>query len=77
MLKFITNEHQFATRLTLCDTNIQQVSQFKVLGTILSDDLSWDANCAQIIKKCYSRMQLLRKVASFGTDPHIMKTIFT
>ena len=48
-----------------------------MLGTILSDDLSWDANCAQIVKKCYSRMQLLRKVASFGTDPHIMKTIYT
>ena len=51
MLKFITNEHQFATRLTLCDTNIQQVNYVKVLGTILSDDLSWDANCAQIFKK--------------------------
>ena len=77
MLVIFTKKHQFATRLKLSDTNIQQVSQFKVLGTILSNNLSWDANCAQIIKKCYSRMQLLRKVASFGTDPHIMKTIYT
>ena len=58
------------------NTNIEQVKNIKVLGTILSDDLSWNANCTAIIKKCYSRMQLLRKVASFGTDPLIMKTIY-
>ena len=48
--------------LELNDTNIEQVKNFKVLGTILSDDLSWDANCSAIIKKCNSRMQLLSKL---------------
>ena len=76
MLINFTKKHQFSTRLKLKDTNIEQVKHFKVLGTILSDDLSWDANCNAIIKKCYARMQLLRKVASFGTDPLIMKTIY-
>ena len=76
MLINFTKKHQFSTRLKLQDTNIEQVKHFKVLGTILSDDLTWDANCNAIIKKCYSRMQLLRKVASFGTDPLIMKTVY-
>ena len=38
--------------------------------------LTWDANCANIIKKCNMRMQLLRKVARFGTDPEVLKTIY-
>ena len=76
MIINLTNKYQFSTRLKLSDTNIEQVKHIKVLGTILSDDLSLNTNCTEIIKKCYSRMPLLHKVASFGTDPLIMKTIY-
>ena len=55
MLINFTKKYQFSTRLKLNDTNIEQVKNIKVLGTILSDDLSWDANCYAI-----SRQDLLQ-----------------
>ena len=76
MLINFTKKHQFATRVKLRGVNIEQITKAKILGLILSDDLSWDANCDAIIKKCNMRMQLLRKVASFGTDIETMKIIY-
>ena len=58
------------------NTNIEHVKEAKILGTIVSDDLLWDKNCANIIRKCHARMQLLRIVASFGTSKDIMKKIY-
>ena len=52
-----TNNHQFSTRLSVNEKNIQVVENTKLLGTILSDDLKWDLNTDQIInKKAYARM---------------------
>ena len=41
------------------------VHQAKLLGVIISDDLKWDENTEYLVKKVYSRMELLRKVAEF------------
>ena len=71
-----TKKYQFATRLMLKGTGVEQVPEAKILGTIISDKLSWDANTSRIVKKCYMRMQLLPKVASFGTSPQIMRQIY-
>ena len=50
----------------------------KILGTIFTDNFSWDENCASIIKKVNARMQLLQKVWSFGSNykemVHLWKT---
>ena len=37
------------------------------MGTILTNTLSWNENCSYLIKKVNARMQLLRKVWSFGS----------
>ena len=76
MLINFTKNYQFSTRITLKNSNVEQISEMKILGTILSDKLTWDSNCSNIIRKCYMRMQLLRKVASFGTDPEVLKIIY-
>ena len=76
MLINFTKKYQFVTRIKLKNANVEQVSEAKVLGTILSDDLSWNKNCANIIRKCHSRMQLLRTVASFGTNTETLKHIY-
>ena len=76
MLVNFTKEYQFARTLKLKGSNIEQVREAKMLGTIMSDSLSWNANCARIVKKCNMRLQLLREVASFGTDVRMMKLIY-
>ena len=62
-------KHQFATRVNLQIENIEQVTRIKILGTELSDKLTWDVNCSVIIRRCHMRFQFLQVVASFGTDP--------
>ena len=76
MIINFTHKYKFATGLTLQSEKIEQVQQAKVLGTILSDDMTWGPNCKAIVKKCNMRLQLLRQVSSFGTDPMVMKLIY-
>ena len=63
-----TDKFQFHTRLQLKGKSIEVVEKTKILGTILTNTLSWDENCANIIKKVNARMQLIRKVWSFGSS---------
>ena len=76
MLITFTKNYQFVSRFKLNDSTLEQVKEAKILGTIISDSLSWNANCARIVKKCNMRLQLLREVASFGTDVRMMKLIY-
>ena len=59
---------QFQTRLYLKDNLLNQVKQTKLLGVIISDDLSWSANTSNIIKKAYKRMIILKKLYEFQVN---------
>ena len=76
MIFNFTNKYQFTTRLSLDDVNIQVVTETKLLGTHITDDLKWDTNTSIIIKKAYSRMELLRKVSSFCNNQSDLKDIY-
>ena len=56
---------QFQTRLSLNNNLIEQVKQTKLLGVVISDDLSWQANTKVIVNKAYTRMIMLRKLCEF------------
>ena len=71
-----TNNYQFTTRLNINNQPIEVIDSTKLLGTVLSNDLCWDLNTANLVKKANGRMQLLRKVASFGTDREELKNIY-
>ena len=68
MIFNFTDNHKFTTQLQLKGKNVEMVDSMKILGTIVNTNLSWDENCAQLIKKVNSRMQLLRGVQSFGAS---------
>ena len=55
---------------------MEVLSSTKLLGTIISDDLKWDLNTINIVKKANARMELVRKVASFGTSVDDLMTIY-
>ena len=42
------------------------VNQMKILGTIVNDTLTWDDNCAHLVKKVNRRMVLIRRAKEFG-----------
>ena len=76
MIFNFTRNHQFNTRLELDDTNIEFVKSYRLLGTVITDDLSWDLNTDSIVRKANARLQLLRKIASFGANDFDLKEIY-
>ena len=76
MLFNFTDKYQFTTRLELNDKTVEVIDSTKLLGTIITNDIKWDKNTANIVKKANARMQLLRKVASFGASENDLKTVY-
>lgn len=72
MIVNFTNNYQFHTRLKLKQENVQIVDKMKILGTVITNQISWNENCSLLVKKVNARMQLLRKVWSFGSTPSEM-----
>ena len=46
------------------------------MGVIISDNLSRDNNTSDLVKRSNARMELLRKVAEFGTSIEEKKNIY-
>ena len=71
-MKFnFTNKYQFMTRLSLNAENVEVVSEAKLLGTIISNDLKWNSNTSNIVRRSNARMVLLQKMAVFGLQYQI------
>ena len=66
----------FSKPTIINDKPIKVINSTKLLGTIITDDLKWDANCANLVKKANGRMELMRKVSSFGLDKEELKNIY-
>ena len=62
-----TDNYQFSTRLKLESENLEIVKHARLLGVVISNDLTWDKNTEDLVKRANARLELLRKVASFGT----------
>ena len=71
-----TDRFQFSTRLRMDNDVVETVQSMKLLGTIISQDLSWDLNVKNIVRKANASMELLRRVASFGASIEDLKTIY-
>ena len=77
MIFNFTEKYQFTTRLNLKGNNIEIVDKMKILGTTINNQLTWDDNCNEIIKKVNSRMQLIRELQSFGASIEEMVHFWT
>ena len=71
-----TKKHKFTTRLQEEEQNIEVVDKVKLLGTIITSDLTWTQNTSYLVKKAYRRMQLLHNVAKFSRDKNDLKCIY-
>ena len=56
--------------------NIEIVKEAKLLRTIITNDLSWNKNTKELIKKAFRRMQLLFKAAKFTNSKEDLKMIY-
>ena len=76
MLINFTKNHQFTTRLELINKNIEVVPEMKILGTIISNSLSWNTNTSNLIQKVNKRMLLNKKILGFGASTEEMVHIW-
>ena len=72
----LTDKYQFSTRLSLNDEVVETLTSTKLLGTIISNDLTWNLNKQTIVRKANARMELLRRVKSFGASTEDLKSIY-
>ena len=76
MIFNFTDNFQFTTRLKINNTNVEVIPEAKILGTIVTNTLSWDSNCKYLIKKANAQMQLLRKLAAFNAPEEDLVHIY-
>ena len=71
-----TKDKQFSTDIKLNNERIETVSETKLLGTIITNDLKWNKNTDNIVKETNKRMQLLHKASKFTNNIRDLKQIY-
>ena len=52
------------------------MTETKLLGNILTNDLTWQRNTEELVKRAYAKMKMLRKLSSFGAPHNDMKQVY-
>ena len=60
-----TEKYQFNTRIYIDEKLIEEVSETKLLGAIIQNDLKWDKNTKATVKAAFERFSLLTKLIKF------------
>ena len=65
-MTFSRSEIDFATRLSINNTILEQKRVVKLLGVWIEDTMSWSRNCKELTMKAYSRLSMLTKLKYVG-----------
>ena len=76
MIFNFSKSYQFNTRLYLKDNLLNQVRETCLLGVIISDNLKWHSNTANLVIRCYQRMLILRNLSTFHVPVEDMVNIY-
>ena len=71
-----TNDFQFSTRLYINNSLLEIINETKLLGTMISSDLTWNAKTEMIIKKGFQRMIMLHKLYEFNVPDADLVNIY-
>ena len=66
----------FVPEFTLEGQTLEVVDQFKILGIIMSSNLSWQANTEYIVKKANRRLWMIRRLKALGADKEDLIEIY-
>ena len=69
-------DYQFSTRLYIGNSLLDTIHETKLLGTIVTSDLKWNSNTNMLVRKAFTRMQILHKLNSFSVGQEDLKTIY-
>ena len=76
MILNFCSSYQFRTRLHISNSLIEQVNETRLLGVVISDDLSWKSNTKILVRKANSRMIIIRKLLEFEVKTEDLLTIY-
>ena len=71
-----TTKHKFASRLMVENEVLDTIEETKLLGVIIDDSLSWDANTKYIVRRANARMRMLHKLVEFNVPLEDLITIY-
>jgi hypothetical protein len=58
----------FMPEMEINNTRIELVEQARLLGVILTSNLSWSANTECIVERCNKKMWILRRLKKLGAS---------
>ena len=71
-----SSDKKFSTDIKLKNETIETVSETKLLGTIITDDLRWNRNTENIVRETNKRMRLLHRASKFTSNIKDLKQIY-
>ena len=74
-----SKNYQLSTKLYLQNELLERVQSTKLLGTVVTQDLTWWESTNYLTRKGYQRLQLLKKLYEFNvpiTDLVIIYTLY-
>ena len=71
-----TNNYQINTRLHMEQQLLEQISETRLLGVIIRDDLSFKSNTNSIVKRAYKRMLILHNLSKFHLPLEDLVTVY-
>ena len=67
-MTFSRSKSKFSTRLKINDVNMERITETKLIGVWLSDDIGWTRNCKEISMKSFSRLSMITKLKYVGVS---------
>ena len=58
------------------DEMLEVVDQMRLVGLVLTDDLTWKANTDSMVKRAYAKLWILRRLKQMGAETNILKLIY-
>ena len=55
---------------------VEKVNEYKYLGTVLDNKLTFESNTNCIVKKCHQRMFCMFRLRSFGVSPKTLQMFY-
>ena len=77
MVVNFTKKFQFSTRIMLDDRLLEEVQECRLLGLTITNQLSWQKNTDNIVKKANTRMIILHRLYGFNLPVEEMVNIYT
>ena len=61
-----TKNYKFTTRLTADDVTLEIIMLVKLLGVLITDDLTWDLNTESLVRRANGRLRILHRLVEFS-----------